>query len=594
MSRELNRRQFIHVVMSSAAGAYLGASAAGCGPGNEISRPDSLSDAVFSNGVASGDPSPDSVIIWTRVVPPTTGPVSVRYEVATDNKFTSAIATGTVEAVSDWDHTLRIRVEGLEPYTHYYYRFFALDGRSAVGRTKTAPLPEQDVPVRFAVASCQDFVGRWYHSWRSLASEPEVDFVLFLGDYIYESIADPRHQFPQPGRELSLPDGLNIHPDVEGGEGDLRAHTLADYRALYKQYKVDRDLQEAHRLFPFISIWDDHEFANDCWRDYSTDLNEAEGSEQNTKRREDATRAWYEYQPIDVSFHEGKSFPDDITIYRNLRYGKHVELFLTDQRYYRDDHLIPEGPMDSEVGKFLENSPLGSRIFAKREGFDKRESAAKPTMLGSAQRKWFVESVQKSKATWKAWASALMVSEMAMDLRQVSGVPELFANDYYFKLDHWDGFRSERNEILAALSNVDDLVIFSGDLHGFYASHVLADYDKNVGASSAVATEFTTSGISSIPLQDQLNLFTKNDPLLSLLKLDEAVAQFDDVLLDSNAHYVESDSRHNGITIVEADAHAVKVEWLRALDVTDAAAPKEADRLIFEVQQGTRKISRKA
>jgi hypothetical protein len=138
------------------------------------------------------------------------------------------------------------------------------------------------------------------------------------------------------------------------------------------------------------------------------------------------------------------------------------------------------------------------------------------------------------------------------------------------------------------------LVIFSGDLHGFYASHVLADYDKNVGASSAVATEFTTSGISSIPLQDQLNLFTKNDPLLSLLKLDEAVAQFDDVLLDSNAHYVESDSRHNGITIVEADAHAVKVEWLRALDVTDAAAPKEADRLIFEVQQGTRKISRKA
>ena len=576
MPGNVSRRGFIHGVMAATTvccSGYLSACV----------REDWLE--VFPQGLASGDPGSDSVMLWTRVQSPDTKPLSVEYEVALDERFTEVIASGSVIAEPDWDYTVRLRVEGLSPYTFYYYRFVARGSVSATGRTKTAPAQSQDVPVRFAVASCQDFVGRWYQSWRQLLEEPDVDFVLFLGDYIYETIADPRHQMPQENRRLTLPDGAAL----SGAEGDFKAVTLADYRSLYKQYKTDPDLLEVHRRFPFVCIWDDHEFANDCWQDHATDTNELYGTEQETARREAATRAWFEFTPIDVPYQEENSFPHDIQIYRALRYGLHVDLVLTDLRYYRQDHLIPEGPLETGVGKFLENSPLGSRIFAQKERFDEREAQVQPTMLGQIQKEWLIDTLTQSDATWKIWGSALMVGQMALDLREVEGMPALFANHYYFKVDHWDGFRSERQEILERLAETHNFLIVSGDLHGFYASRVAIQPDANPEdpAGAVVATEFTTSAISSIPLLDQLRSFTQQDPLLSSMELSPFVERLDELLLDSNPHFSHADSAHNGVMIVDVDAHETAVCMVKLGDVTHPGTGSLLAPARFRVQAGS-------
>jgi alkaline phosphatase D len=201
-----------------------------------------------------------------------------------------------------------------------------------VGRTRTAPLPDADVPVTLAFTSCQDYVGRWYHAWRALADRAdEIDFVLFLGDYIYEYEQFPDLQVPKPGREVQLPDGLV----VDEANGVVAARTLADFRHLYKVIRSDADLRRIHQLCPFVIIWDDHEHGNDCWQDHTADFNDLQGDEKDTTRREAATRAWYEMVPVDVPFTPERGYPDDIVTWRGLRWGRHVEMWLTDQRYYR-------------------------------------------------------------------------------------------------------------------------------------------------------------------------------------------------------------------------------------------------------------------
>ncbi|HMJ14904.1 MAG TPA: alkaline phosphatase D family protein, partial [Polyangiaceae bacterium] len=336
MTSRIVRRDFLRITVVSA--LSVAAPNLGCGSDDDSeprSRPlpplpdDPDTLRVFPQGVASGDPNPSSVLFWTRVEPATAGDVSVKYEVATDLGFQSIVAQGNVSALADSDNTVRLKVENLHSSTTYYFRFSAEGAESPIGRTRTAPAPDRDTPVKFAFASCQDFVGRYYHAWRALLEQgPDVDFVLYLGDYIYETDGDPSFQTPTDQRKIVLPDGLELGPDSRA------ALTLADYRSLYKQFRSDRNLQRAHQLFPFIAIWDDHEFGNDCWQDHTTHFSDRQGDEKNPEQRDAASRAWFEYQPADVTYNPEASYPDRIRIYRKLRYGKHVELFMTDQRYY--------------------------------------------------------------------------------------------------------------------------------------------------------------------------------------------------------------------------------------------------------------------
>ena len=539
-----SRRAFLKTVAASAA-------ALGCRPAAQATS--------YPQGVASGDPGPDRVVLWTRVAAEET--VQVQWEISRDPAFAEVLAMGTVTADAASDHTVRVRVTGLPAKTTLWYRFEVDGAGSPTGRTRTAPAADDPTPVRFAWASCQDFPGRWYHAWRALAEEPDVDFVLFVGDYIYETAADERYQDPNPFRQVTLPDGRSL----DGSEHNLTAVTLADYRSLYAQIRGDPNLQEVHRLFPFVMLWDDHEFANDAWQDHSVDFDELQGDEQDPARREAATQAWVEFMPVDLDFDPEAGFPDDIQVYRSQRWGALLELVLLDVRYYRDDHLVPEGPIDLAMGKFLENSPLGSRIFVDKEAFDAREAEARPTMLGDAQRAWAVDAFRRSDAVWKGLISPLPLFQLALDLRQ-EAIPTAFRSLYYFKTDLWDGFRTERAEVLQALAEVDGLVVFSGDLHGNYVADVHVDYDQ---PGTPVAAEFAVTSISSATILEQLHRTITTTEVLDDPDLYAVAMRFDEVAAGSNPHLRYSNSDTYGVGIVEVDAAEIRVELIELDDVHD-------------------------
>jgi len=540
---------------------------------------------TFPQGVASGDPRPDGYLLWTRVA--SDADVEVAFQVATDLEFTEMVGEGAVRALSENDHTIRVRMTGLEPGRRYWYRFRAGGVSSVVGRTRTAPAESDDVPVSLAFASCQDYVGRYYHAWRVLAQRAdEIDFVLFLGDYIYEYERYPRLQEPQEGRAIKLPDGLVI----DEANGVIAAQSLADYRELYRVTRTDADLRRIHQLCPFVIIWDDHEFANDGWQDHAADFNDRRGDEQDTERREAATRAWYEYLPVDVDYEPKRRFPDDVVSWRKLRWGRHLELFLTDERYHRDDHLVPEGPPDPEFGKLLPHSPLGSRTMCVKPVFDEREAAAQPTMLGEAQRDWLISAVDSSEATWKVWASGLMVAQFVLNLRKFENLPPSFQKVFYFKTDQWDGFRSERRVILDALADVDNLVVLSGDLHGFYAAELRGDFDQPESPPTGV--EFTVAGISSISLAEQVEAIVQSQPLLAAMGFGELVPQFDANLRESSPHLLHADSRGYGAGIARFEADALDVEFIAVDGVRNRDSSGEPTSIRFRVAAGSRRIER--
>lgn len=584
------RRSFLHTLGLS----FVTASATGliaCGEDNAPApaavplAPTSaaeVSDKAFPQGIASGDPKPGSVILWTRLDDVSyPDSYSVSFVVAKDEALSQVVARGEVMAVPDGDHTVRVKVEGLEPGTVYHYRFAAGATTTKVGRTKTAPAENADVGVRFAFASCQDFVGRRYHAWRALLEEGgDVDFVLFLGDYVYETTGDPRFQTPDAARSITLPDGLLV--------GETKAaKTLADYRSLYRQYRGDESLREAHRRFPFVTIWDDHEFANDCWKDHATDFDDLQGDEQSTDRRMAASRAWFEFQPVDVTRDAAKRFPEEIVIYRQLRYGKHVDLLLTDQRQYRDDHVIPEGDVAPDVGKIGENTSLGSRNFVLKKGFDPIEAAKKPTLLGATQKAWFLAAMKASTATWKVWGNEVQLWQMALDLSPYD-LPAQYKDKFYFTCDQWDGYRTERREVLEALSSVSNVVVVTGDIHAFYAAELYVDFDN---PKAPMAVEYVTAGISSSSTQEIIGTTVAGSPTLTSLGLAALVPKTNEVLLATNPHLKHSDATANGISVATVSATAFDVMFLNVADVRkdDYAV---TGRTSFRTTSGTNRIEK--
>ncbi len=585
-----SRREFLRLAAVTVAASTVplacddGEGDEGTPPPEPVPEPSTTEEvrASFPQGLASGDPRPDSVILWTRAP----GAAEIAFYVATDEAFANVVARGTVATDAASDHTVRVKVTGLPAYATLYYRFTADGVTTGNGRTKTAPAPGQDVPVRFAFASCQDFIGRYYHSWAALLEEPDVDFVLFLGDYIYETTGDPRFQTPDETRKITFPDGLQIGAE---GTDEKAALTLADYRSAYQQYRSDETLQRVHALFPFITIWDDHEFADDAWQDHSTHFNEAQGDEQDTDRRTAASRAWFEYQPADVTYVDGASFPDDLKIYRSLRYGAHLELFLTDQRSYRADHLIPEGPVDGPVGKTGTNTALGSRQFVVKSAFDAREATATPTMLGVDQRNWFIRGMRESDATWKVWGNETKLAQMVVDLSEFD-VPAQFKTEFYFTVDQWDGYRSERKTILSALgSQVTNLVALTGDIHAFYAVELQADFDA---PGEPVGVELVTAGISSKSVQEIAQNFVESSQTLTDLGLLALVPRFDELLQAAGPHYRYAKSKANGIAVVDLTAAALECTFLE-LDTEAVRQPTwdgAVTRTRFRVAAGTNRL----
>jgi alkaline phosphatase D len=362
----LPRRRFLELTLVSA-GALLGPVACS----SESSGRELDSALLFPQSLASGDPRPTSVVLWTRVVDPAlpNSDLALSLQVAEDEAFTQIVSldgasSRPLVALSAFDHCVKTRVQGLKPGTLYYYRFkyenAGVFGSTRVGRTKTAPAEDADTSVRFAVVSCQDYAGKYFHAHRKLATL-ELDVVVHLGDYIYETTSDPSFQSNDPARQVSFGSPNDALTLGASGAQYQAARSLDNYRDLYRLYRADPDLQAVHERFAIIAIQDDHEFSDDCHADVAT-YTDGRTDETSTPRRLAADQAWFEYMPVDLSgaptsdWAADAPFPDELRYYRNFVFGKHLELVMTDLRRYRPDHVVPEDAFPGSV--FLTQAAL--------------------------------------------------------------------------------------------------------------------------------------------------------------------------------------------------------------------------------------------
>jgi alkaline phosphatase D len=553
----MKRRDFLRSTGWFVVGATLaGLPGAGCGDNEERPEPpEPVGTYQFPQGVASGDPRPGSIVLWTRIQKGfTTGPIKLRVQVANDVLFNTIVVDNEVEATRDADHTVRVLVTGLTAGTAYHYRFVA-GNDSIEGQTRTAPDPAADVQVNVAWVSCQDYSAGHYGAFRQMIVDDEarpladqIHFVIHLGDAIYETRAEGfQAAIDEEFKPVSLinadgkPRAVATFPSGGGVRGNNHfAVTVEDYRHLYRTFLSDPELQAVRARWPFVQIWDDHEFTDDAWQSQSNytgdSLDEPEQS-----RRLAASQAWFEYVPSHLSGAAGvpgvpseakdfapaqvedrpftapntDNFVDEtnnaravgaITIYRSLRFGKHVELVMTDQRSYRSDHAIPEEATNNQlffnpraalplpiVNTFDQGRTAnGGSPPATVLGLPNARTTSPPgTMLGARQKAWWKATMKGSDATWKLWGNEVPLMRVA--LQQVPGQPF----DRVLTGDAWDGYPTERAELMTYLrtEGIRNVVALTGDIHAAFASVVMDNFDA--ATPQPVACELIAAGISS-------------------------------------------------------------------------------------------------
>jgi len=458
MSATLSRRGFLKTGVT---GMVL---AAGLRPAVASGAPFSPSPAPFTLGIASGDPTPDSVVLWTRLandplhgggMPPE--PIPVAWEVATDERMRHVVRRGVVIAWPAFAHTVHAHVRGLEPDHWYWYRFRVGGEASPIGRTRTFPEPgSAPERMRLAFASCQHFEQGFYTAWEHLAGE-DLDFVIHLGDYVYEDGASP--------------EGPRQHVSGE-------TMTLADYRNRHAQYKGDANLQAAHARFPFIVTWDDHEVENNYAR-FTSEDNDTPGRtpvppEVFRQRRVRAYRAYFEHMPL-----RARATPDgaSLRLFRRFRFGRRAQFSVLDTRQFRSNQ--PCGGTPDEFPP-----PPGDDVASAcgRE----RDPAA--TMTGAAQEDWLLQGLASSRAQWNVIAQQVMVT-------RVNFAPTLPTP--VFNMDAWDGYVAARNRLLGFVRDrgVPNVVVLTGDIHSSWVADLKANFDEP--GSPVVATELVGTSISS-------------------------------------------------------------------------------------------------
>jgi alkaline phosphatase D len=399
----------------------------------------------FTLGVASGEPAPDGMVIWTRLAPRPLADdglggmparvVDVEWEVAADDRFRRIEQRGITTAGPDTAHSVHVELTGLRPGTDYYYRFRVDGYLSPAGRTRTAPEPGSLAPLTMCVASCSNYQQGFFTAYRRIADE-HPDLVVHLGDYQYEYAA---------------------------GNGNVRDHvgpetvTLANYRQRYAQYKTDPDLQAAHAAAPWLAVFDDHEVANN-WANEVPDEPEPEF----LARRAAALQAYYENMPL-----RGLSAPRgiDMHLYRRLHWGALATFHMLDTRQYRTDQ------------------PCGDEL--RSDCLERLNPAA--SLTGADQEQWLLNGFQKSRAQWDVLGQQVFFS-------QVDLTP---GPDRGFNPDAWDGYTANRDRIVAGLAHspVRNAVVLTGDVHSHWAAEVHERPDDP--SSRAVATELVTTSISS-------------------------------------------------------------------------------------------------
>jgi len=445
--------------------------------------PDAEPGAVFPQSVASGGPTPTGVVLWTRIDPDKhehDAPLAV--EVAGDSEFEDVVYRAVIsdrEAVNAHDHTLKVDLDGvLHPGETYYYRFIHDGIPSKTGRCRTLPDPESSPDsLRLVVLTCQYYQNGYYPAYHYIAQE-DIDFIVHVGDFIYETGTDEFRGVGSPDlsdREFDLPSGFDI------------VRTLADYRKIYREYRSDPFLQEAMRKHTLIPAWDDHEIANDIYWDDELDAPSAEhprgdDPEFMTRLLADAIHAWWEFMPSRIEYDpDARRLQDRFELWRTFEFGDLATLIMTDERLFRD------GPREGLA-------PLRNAIRPEDEPPDR-------SMLGPSQRSWFLNRVAESEAQWTVWCDEVLTIPFKLGAGPLTLYPVQGG---------WDGYTRERKYVADELARMDveNIVTLTGDMHSYVAGYKQTEYggpiDGSAPKETRIGVEFMTPALSSLNIAEAI------------------------------------------------------------------------------------------
>lgn len=436
--------------------------------------------APFYHGVASGDPLDDRVIIWTRVTPEYDSTITVQWKVALDTGFKKIVTTGVTSTDYTKDYTVKVDVTGLQPGVTYYYYFSALNKNSMIGRTHTLPVSTVN-HLRFAVVSCVNYQMGYFNGFKRISERNDLDAVLHLGDYLYE--------YATYGYGYTAAVGRTHQPNNT-------LLSLDDYRIRHSFYKLDQDLRAAHQQHPFIVVWDDHEIVNNT---YETGAQSHDSTTQGDfdTRKQNAIRAYLEWMPI-----RHPEFKRNAKIYRKFTFGNLADVLMLDTR---DEARNSQSPNQA--------SPVLTDTTRR--------------ILGDVQRKWMVDNMNNSNATWKILGNQVMFSEN-----------ERHSAD----LDAWTGYPAERQMVMDEFKkmNSKDIIVLTGDSHRSWAFDITehpydtAFYDPYIGKGT-MGVELCTPSVAS-PNRDESSPGTSPIPAQQALLLENPHLKYVD--LDNHGYFV--------------------------------------------------------
>ncbi|QYK13746.1 alkaline phosphatase D family protein [Shewanella rhizosphaerae] len=574
MKTNYSRRDFLAMSAKGVGAAVVSYGLMGCSSSDD-DKQETAPKVQFLHGIASGDPTHSAVILWTRVTPDTDGDVKVGWEIASDANFTQMISNGETTTNADRDYTVKVDAIGLDSGTAYYYRFMSGEQVSSVGMTKT--LPEGAVEqVKLAVMSCANFPAGFFNVYELAGQQEGLDAVVHLGDYIYEYGRGgyASEHAAELGREV-LPAG--------------ELFTLSDYRTRYGQYRSDESLQTLHAKVPFITVWDDHEVANDTWSGGAENHNEGEGDFE--ARKMGALQAYFEWLPI-RPWREG----NHEEIYRSFSFGDLVDLHMLDTRVLaRDKQLDYADYVDATTGAMD-----SARFMAD-------VTSTERTLLGAEQLQWLQASLLSATGKWQVLGQQILMGTMMLPAaiamqklsvyeyaelgalaqlaaRAAANDPTLTPQEYSFlignqykltpevmallqlpsipyNLDAWDGYAYEREVILAtAKQKGANLVVIAGDTHNAWANELKDSHGDLVGV------EYATSSVSSPGLEYYLGI-----PADQQSVTEAGVVDLVDGLKYTNL-------RDRGFMVLTFTSEAVRSDWHFVDTILDSEFSEATDK----------------
>ncbi len=524
--------------------------------------------APFYHGVASGDPLQDRVVIWTRVTPESMdgADIEVKWRMSTDAALSNVVKDGIFTTDANRDYTVKVDVVGLLPGTTYYFEFEAFGRKSLVGRTKTAPTGNQPQHLKLAVISCSNYQAGYFNVYQRIAEYNDLDAVIHLGDYIYE-YGDRGYG------DSTVAANRPLEPPTE-------ILSLEDYRTRYSTYRLDTSLIRAHQQHPFITVWDDHESANDAFKDGAENHNEREGDWE--ARKAVAKKVYFEWMPIRDN--------DARSVYRKISYGDLLDLLMLDTR--------------------LEGREVQLQSISDPELADPDR-----TILGSAQKQWLLDQLKNSTARWRVIGQQVMFSELNVGWAALADTSFSYEALESTFLDIWDGYPAERTQIIDFVkqNNINNLIILTGDVHAAFAFDVAdkpvnvtfqtlpivgsapfyspsANYNATTG-EGAVAVEFVTPSVTSANFDENLDLASAQLFQSQINKPIEPVPGLIN-LGNPNPHMKYVDLIRHGYFILDVKPDSAQANWYYSpiLEVS----PEEQFDAAFYTKYGENRLQKAA